>query len=37
VEESWQREDGAPTAPELDSGLGQLDLLLQEIRGDLHN
>jgi hypothetical protein len=37
VEESWQREDGAPAAPELDSGLGQLDLLLQEIRADLQN
>lgn len=40
VEERWQQEDGAP-APALGGSppadLGQLDLLLQEIRADRHS
>ena len=40
VEERWQQEDGAPVLapggiPQAD--LGQLDLLLQEIRADRHS
>lgn len=41
VEELWQSEDGAGERggdglPDLDASLGQLDLLLQEIRQDQH-
>ncbi|MCP9928894.1 hypothetical protein [Cyanobium sp. CH-040] len=40
IEETWQREDAAAPADQpsrstpLDASLGQLDLLLQEIRGE---
>lgn len=44
IQERWHREDdGSGTAesgdvgPGRDAGLGQLDLLLQEIRGELHD
>lgn len=34
IEDRWQREDGPGGTPETADSLGQLDLLLQEIRQD---